>query len=111
MLGVANARVGVMTITVGVLVWGKRPGAFVLSRPCEGVKVNTSTGATSVRVGNGVRDASTGGMGVFSCGKREVLVADETTAIVDVATGAFVGGLDVGVIVREGGVLVGGCRR
>jgi hypothetical protein len=50
-------------------------------------------------------------MGVLGCDNNEVVVGEGTAANVDVKPITIVGGNEVGVVKRGGGVLVRGCRR
>lgn len=77
--------------------------------PKETVKVKTGIWARAVSVGNGADEGVTDGIGVPSCGSKEVLVGDGTEATVDVQPGSRVSGKEVGT--KGDGVLVRGCKR
>lgn len=79
------------------------------SSPEETVKVKTGTWAMAVSVGTGVDEAATDGIGVLSCGSKEVLVGDGREATVDVQPAWRVSGTEVGI--KGDGVLVRGCKR
>jgi len=83
----------------------------VFGWPAETVVVKTGVWATAVWVRNGVNEGAAEEIGVLSCASNEVFVGDGTDEIVDVELGTLVGGKDVGVVKRGGGVLVRGCKR
>ena len=89
---------------------GARGAVLVPSSP-EAVDVNTGTGATAVRVGNGVMEEATGAVSVLNCDSNEVLVTDGTRRGADVWLGTPVWGTGVDVMVSKPGVPVRGWRR
>jgi hypothetical protein len=83
----------------------------VFGWPAETVVVKTGVWATAVWVGNRVDEGVPGEIGVLSCACNEVLVGDGMDGMIDVELGTLVGGKDVGVVNKGGGVLVRGCKR